>query len=83
MYNWGLLSPLLLLSSCQFSGAFAVHNPTADSEFEEERVIARIEASQELSENAEFYISHESQPLYKEDGNGVNSLGFRVKVKVY
>ena len=77
------LLPLILLSGCQLYGGASIHDRAADSEFEEEKLIATIGASKEINENLEVYIEHLSQPMYEENGYGINQAGFKIKIKLF
>jgi len=61
----------------------AIHDKALDSNFEEERLIATLGASQDITENIEVFIEHNSQPMYRGDDAGVNKAGIKLKAKIF
>ena len=72
----------LLLSGCQLYMGAAVHDKSFDSEFKQERLLATIGASKDITENIEIFIEHTSQPTYEETGYGISKVGIKLKAKL-
>ena len=74
----------LLLSGCHIYGSMGLHDPSFDSEFKQEPLLATVGASHDMTEHATVYIQHQSQPASKEyDGFGLNEVGLRLRAKLW
>ena len=79
-----ILAMIPLLSGCHIYGSMGLHDPSFDSEFKQEPLLATIGASHDMTENATVYIEHQSQPASKEyDGFGRNEIGLQLRAKLW